>query len=78
MGVACQRGKIVGILGVAFIETVEIHASRTAAAIRMLNTCILQKLFNLQHPVTNANVGLDVLGVRILFDFLTEGCHVYS
>ena len=36
-----RRGKIVGILGIAFIGTVEIHASRTAAAIRMQNTCIL-------------------------------------
>ena len=36
-----KRGKIVGILGVAFIGTVEIHASRTATTIRMQNTCIL-------------------------------------
>ena len=36
-----RRGKIVGILGVAFIGTVEIHASRTATTIRMQNTCIL-------------------------------------
>ena len=67
-----------GISYAAFIGTGEIHAPRTAAAIRMQNTCILQKLFNLQHPVTDADVGLDVLGVRILFDFLAEGCHVYS
>ena len=39
---------------------------------------VLRKLLNLQHPVTDADVGLDVLGVRILFDFLAEGCHVYS
>ena len=36
-----RRGKIVGILGVAFIGTVEIHASLTATTIRMQNTCIL-------------------------------------
>ena len=31
---AVQRGKTVGILGVAFIETGKFHASRTAAALR--------------------------------------------
>ena len=41
------------------------------------NTRILQKLFNFQHPVTDADMGLDVLGIRILFDFLSESCHVY-
>ena len=33
-----RRGKTVGILGVAFIELGEVHASRTAAAVHFRNT----------------------------------------
>ena len=54
------------------------RATRRCGDMHAEHTRILQKLFDFQHTVTDADVGLDVLGVRILFDFLAEGCHVYS
>ena len=38
--------------------------------------CVLL-LFRFQHPVANTDMGLDVLSVRILFDFLAQGCHMH-
>ena len=34
-------------------------------------------LFHLQHPVADADVGLDVLGIRVLFQLFPQSGHVH-
>ena len=38
---------------------------------------VANALFHSHHPVTDTNMGLDILSIRVFFYFLAQGCHMH-